>query len=437
MVSIKIQLVTREQRMATFISPKLRFVDQFLAHFKPCFTKKQWPMFRQYIYAAFAEYKRPSLEAFAEQLNISYQKLQYFFSEADWDIDQLNTIRLKILSLQPTTRATSSGVLAIDDTACPKPYAKDTEGAKVQYCAPLKREENCNVAVASCFVSEAKRFPVEFKSYLPIEAAEAKDFKSKLDLAQDLVDSAIAQNIPVSTVVVDNWYASSEFIEFVASKNLTLISEVKSNRSILFTDPKTRQWRHYPATALTGIIKTTFAHKIKNVALPRKDGSRQSVPVYSFVSRIKHCSTQLKIIFVFGSWSNFDDQKAHVLISTDIVSSDKKIISTYLLRWGIEESFRELKDDFAFDQYQVRHQKQIQRHWILSFLAWSIAYWIKQNACLSKIIHEPPENIAQCKKAVGLLLIFDSTRLLSKNPALSVSLAGIKSARFVNSSPGN
>jgi len=398
--------------MAKFINPKLRFVDQFLAHFKPCFTKTQWPMFRQYIYAAFADYKRPSIEAFAEQVNVSYQKLQYFLSEADWDINKLNAIRLKVLSLQPTTRATSSGVLAIDDTACPKPYAEKTEGAKVQYCAPLKRQENCNVAVASCFVSESKHFPIEFKSYLPIEAVEAKDFKSK-------------------------WYASSEFIEFVASKDLNLISEVKSNRSILFTDPKTRQWRHYSAAVLTDIIKTTFAHKIKNVAIPRKDGSTQPVPTYSFVSRIKDCPTQLKIIFVFGAWSDFDDQKAHVLISTDIVSSDKKIISTYLLRWGIEESFRELKDDFAFDQYQVRHQKQIQRHWILSFLAWSIAYWIKQNACLSKIILEPPENIAQCKKAVGLLLVFDSTRLLSKNPALSASLAGIKSARFTDLSPGN
>jgi hypothetical protein len=423
--------------MAKFINPKIRFVDQFLAHFKPCFTKTQWPMFRQYIYAAFADYKRPSIEAFAEQVNIGYEKLQYFFSEADWNINELNAIRLKILSLQPTTRATPSGILAIDDTACPKPYAEKTEGAKVQYCAPLKGQANCNVAVASCFVSESKHFPVEFKSYLPIESVEAKDFKSKLDLAQDLVNSAIAQGLPISTVLVDNWYAASEFIEFVVSQNLNLISEVKSNRSILFTDPKTRQWRHYSATALAELIKTTFAHKIKNVNIPRKDGSTQSVPTYSFVSRIKDCSTKLKIIFVFDSWSEFDDQKAHVLISTDIVSSDKKIISTYLLRWGIEENFRELKDDFAFDQYQVRHQKQIQRHWILSFLAWSITYWIKQNGCLSKIIHEPPENIAQCKKAVGLLLVFDSTRLLSKNPALAASIAGIKSARFADSSPGN
>lgn len=423
--------------MAKFINPRLRFVDQFLAHFKPCFTKTQWPMFRQYIYAMFADYKRASLESFAEQLNINYQKLQYFFSDADWDIRHLNELRLKLLSLQPTTRATPFGVLAIDDTACPKPYAQKTQGAQIQYCAPLKREENCNVAVASCFVSESKHFPIEFKSYIPEDQLPECAFKSKLDLAKELLESAIAQNIPVSTVVVDSWYAASDFIEFVASKKLHLISEIKSNRQIIFPDPQTKTWRKYRADDLAELIKKTFAHKIKNVTIPQKNGSLKSLPTYSILTRLKECSTELKIIFVFDSWSDFDEQKAHVLIFTDKVSSDKKIISTYLLRWGIEENFRELKDNFAFDQYQVRHQKQIQRHWILSLLAWSLAYWIKQNACLSKIIHEPPKNIAQCKKAVGLLLIYDSTRLLSKNPALNASLAGIKSNRFADRPPKN
>jgi len=34
--------------------------------------------------------------------------------------------------------------------------------------------------------------------------------------------------------VVDAWYTSTDLIEFVASKNLTLVAEVKINRSIFF-----------------------------------------------------------------------------------------------------------------------------------------------------------------------------------------------------------
>ena len=107
----------------------------------------------------------------------------------------------------------------------------------------------------------------------------------------------------------------------------------------------------------------------------------------------------------------------------------KDAIFTYLLRWGIEVSFRELKDDFCFDQYQVRDQKQIQRHWILSFLVWSLTYWIKQNACLTKILNHPLDSLGQCKQAVATLIIIDSTCLLSKNKNPQLLLK-IKSQRF-------
>ena len=50
---------------------------------------------------------------------------------------------------------------------CPKPYAKNTEGAKWQYCGPLKREEVCNVGVCVAFVSKTKYFPIDIAPYLP------------------------------------------------------------------------------------------------------------------------------------------------------------------------------------------------------------------------------------------------------------------------------
>jgi len=118
------------------------------------------------------------------------------------------------------------------------------------------------------------------------------------------------------------------------------------------------------------------------------------------------------------------------MITTDVKMSTRTAILTYLLRWGIEVSFRELKDTFSFDQYQVRHQEQIQRHWIMSFLAWTLAYWIKQNGCLSKILNEPLETIGEYKQAVASLIIVDSAFLLSKNKDIAASLYKIKSERF-------
>ena len=413
------------------INPRLRFIEKFLAKFNSAFsTKHQRSIFREFIYAMFSNYKRMSLWAIANNTTVNYQKLQYFFSESDWDTKELNDIRIRLLQNQRTTKANKDGVLAIDDTACPKPHAEKTEGAQVQYCGCLGKKENANVAVASCFVSNSKHFPVDFKSYLPITTPNPKNFKSKLDLAKELIDDAVSKKIPFSSVVVDAWYTSTDLIEFTASKNLTLVAEVKINRSIFFTHPVTKQWRYLTGDKIIALIKEFYPHKLKTAAIPQADGTDKNVLYYAFKSKLRDCSTEVQVIFLFDKWSDTDDKDAHILITTGLNMTVRSVILTYLLRWGIEESFRELKDTFCFDQYQVHHQEQIQRHWIMAFLAWTLAYWIKQNGCLSKIVSESPQTIGECKQAVASLIIIDSAFLLSKNKDIATALCNIKSDRF-------
>jgi len=412
------------------INPRIRFIEQFLSHFKPKFSKKQMLVFREIIYAMFTDYKRLTLSAIANNTSINYQRLQYFFTESNWNIKELNDIRIKLIQNQRTTKANNKGVLAIDDTGCPKPYAEKTEGAQFQYCPPLGREENCNVAVASCFVSNSKHFPVDFRSYIPLDNKEPEKFKSKIDLAKELIDDAIAKGIPFGSVVIDSWYPSSDLIEFIASKDLSLVAEVKINRSIFFTHPQTKQWRYLRGEQIMPLLKQFYPHKLKAVNIPQADGKNKSILTYAFKSKLKDCPVEVQVIFVFDKWSQSDDKDAHILITTNLNLTVRDVILTYLLRWGIEESFRELKDAFCFDQYQVYHQEQIQRHWILSFLSWTLTYWVKQNGCLSKILNETPQTIGQCKQAIASLIIIDSSFLLSKNKEVAASLYKIQSERF-------
>ena len=138
------------------ISPNSRisFIEKFIAHFRPAFSPSQMVTFRIFFYALFIDYRRLSLNALAKQLNLCYQTIQYFFSDSKWSIDQVNDIRLTLIENHISTASHSNGVLSIDDTAAPKPYTHNTQGAQFQHCAPLRKEENCNVSVASCFVSK-------------------------------------------------------------------------------------------------------------------------------------------------------------------------------------------------------------------------------------------------------------------------------------------
>jgi hypothetical protein len=93
--------------------------------------------------------------------------------------------------------------------------------------------------------------------------------------------------------------------------------------------------------------------------------------------------------------------------------------------------FRELKDTFYFDHYQVRHQEEIMRYWMLCILAWSLVYWIKQNACLLKTLSDNPSSFNEYKQALFKLILFASYAYLSKNGSIYNSyFSSIKSKRF-------
>ncbi len=76
------------------------------------------------IYALFKDNKRNSLEAIAKSANINYQKLQYFITDSKWDMQAIKQKRIGIIQKQKTTASTKDGLIGIDDTGCPKPFAK-------------------------------------------------------------------------------------------------------------------------------------------------------------------------------------------------------------------------------------------------------------------------------------------------------------------------
>jgi len=323
----------------------ISFINKFLSRFKPVFSNKQFIVFSYLIYALFKDYKRNSIYAMSSNIPVNYQSCQYFLSEAKWNINKLNDERLNIIESQRTTSSTFSGVLAIDDTASPKPYAKNTQGAKYQYCGVLGRDEICNVAVFSAFVSKSKHFPINFKSYRPADefsfGKKDPSFKSKLELARILIDDALNRKIKFSSIVMDAWYAqSSELLEFIHFiKELSFIGEVKSNRNIQFYHPIMRKHCFIKQDELVKLIKKHYPHKCNSVPCSDKSGRTKSLVTYTFKGCIKGCSVPLRFVVVFGKWDDLDDKDVHILISN------------YLLRWGIELIFRELKDIFFFDQY--------------------------------------------------------------------------------------
>jgi len=426
----------KEDDMGIF-NTSIPIINKFLCNFKDLFSKKQFALFSLALYSLFSEYKRNCLYSMAESVKVDYQAFQYFFSESRWKLDELNNKRLSIIENQRTTTSTKEGVLVIDDTSVPKVYAKNTEGAKYQHCPSLKREEVCNVTVMSAFSSKSKYFPINFKFYKPAsEFRLGKDdyrFRNKISLAKELIDDAISKNIKFTHVCVDSWYTSDDFIEFIDSNNLKLVAELRPNRLIYFYHPLKKRHCFIKQDELVKLIRSHYPHKLKPVKVQHPNGYKKNFLYYSFKTRFKDSSLKLKAIVLFGDFTDKDSKSLHILITNDLNSYVPTIVSKYILRWNIERIFNELKDVFCFDQYQVRHKKQIERYWMMCFITWSLVYWIKQNGYLNKTLSSKLDSFNDYKKAIASLLFIGSGFMISKNGNAICDLYGLTSERMKKS----
>lgn len=212
-----------------------------------------------FVYSMLHDYKRLNLSSLSKNLPLDYQQFQYFFSDSKWNYEDLNNLRINLLKKSKTTGISLEGVLAIDDTGLVKPYAKKTDGVAYQYCPSLKDETYCKVAVGSCFVYGNKHLPLNLKFYRPqaefLLGKDDPDFRSKIDFALELVDGALKKNIPFSYVVMDSWYPSSDLIEFIAEKKRKFITEIKSDRNLLFRHPVTKKQVWLKQDELVKLIK--------------------------------------------------------------------------------------------------------------------------------------------------------------------------------------
>jgi hypothetical protein len=108
--------------------------------------------------------------------------------------------------------------------------------------------------------------------------------------------------------------------------------------------------------------------------------------------------------------------------------SGKEIIEAYDLRWGVEVCFRQVKDTFYFDHFQLHTIPHIERYWFLVLMAWTIAYCCKQMGLLTKVVKVEGSTIAAHADALRRLIQFTSQRKMSKNNS-DVQYYGIISQR--------
>ena len=162
------------------------------------------------------------------------QRLQWFLSESTWDHQVVNERRVRLLCQDPATAPNDRGVLVIDDTGDRKDGSATAHVAR-QYLGSVGKIDNGIVAVTSLWADERCYWPVHAVPYTPASrlAAGKRDpgFRTKPQLAVELVEAARQANIGFRAVVADCFYGDNPgFTEALGAAKVPFVLALKPRK---------------------------------------------------------------------------------------------------------------------------------------------------------------------------------------------------------------
>ncbi len=281
--------------------------------------------------------------------------LNRFLTVGIWDQREVNEARITKLKTQRDLAG--PGWLALDDTLTHK-TGKKIEGVGIFWDHSDKRYVLAHNIVAVEFINaKGVSHPLDFRLYLKKEQSREKGapFKTKIELARELIEYALRLGLEIQGVLFDSWFASKDFLNFLKDRGLHWVTRLKSDRNIKI------RGRYMAIAELAGTLPRESFRKARI-------GDR----VYQLFSKAVDLKGvgQVRILI---SYDNEELSGDPAYFATDRIRWEgTRIIKTYAKRWNIETFFKDSKQNLGLEDYQLRDLWGIKRHWYLIFLAYSL-----------------------------------------------------------------
>jgi DDE superfamily endonuclease len=305
------------------------------------------------------------------------QRLQFFLSESGWDCEKVNARRLELLVTDPATAPHGGGVLVIDDSGDRKDGAK-TAHVGHQWLGRYGKTDNGVVTVTTLWADERLYYPVHAVPYTPARHfAKGKNdpaFRAKLQIGAGLAARARAAGFVFRAVAADSAYGDQDgFRGELSEAGLPFVMALK---------PRRGTWA-YGADAYTPVD----AARALPWDGPEDPGDWRPV---TRAFRDGHTGTWFAADATLGWWGP-DGFTRLVVATADPATLPEKatwylatnlprpggprqagsprppadlaeITRIYGIRHWIEQSYKQVKDQLGWADFQVRSDTAIRRH---------------------------------------------------------------------------
>jgi hypothetical protein len=319
------------------------------------------------------------------------QSLQWFLSESTWDPDAVNTQRLALLRADPLTAPSKEGVLVIDEHGDRK-WGRKTAHVGKQYLANLGKVDTGVVSVSSLWADERVYYPLEIEPYTPAHHfARGKSdpaFRTKLQIALELINAAEEKAIPFRAVVADSFYGEDEeFKRGLRERGLGYVLALKPSHAWWhregevgalwevaeaagWKDAKTPgSWTRLPRRFRDGHSEDWWALEVRAGPYGPERAQRAVVVTTDPKELPKRTTWYLVTNLLAPGSARAAEERA--LPVADLA----EIVRLYGLRMWVEQSYKQTKHALGWSQYQVRSDIAIRRHWQLVCCAFSFCWY--------------------------------------------------------------
>jgi hypothetical protein len=284
--------------------------------------------------------------------------LNRWLTEARWDVQQLNLLRLKWLQEDSSTRFSDRGVIPIDNVLI------DHEGELIEDVGSFwdHADQRFKIAhdylIANYVCPSGKSYPLEFRRFIKKAHCAQRNlpFRDHTVLFQELVQWIVEQQIP-GQFTFDCWFTHADNLNYIHARKRGYVADLKAGRRIVW---KGKELKAQEAAA----------------QIPMNDRKAMDLGdhwQYYFTKsvRVPKVDHPVRIVFLWNHPS--DEAPFKVLLTNHTQWEITRILRVYRERWRGTECFhRDGKQELGMGACQLRNGQGQTRHLYMVFLAYSI-----------------------------------------------------------------
>jgi len=364
-----------------------------------------------YVQGLLLDGQRKSIEPMAAKLpGADVQALRQFVGQSPWEVSEVQ----RRLAGKLVDTLSEPEVWIIDETSFPK-AGEHSVGVARQYCGSLGKIANCQIAVSLHWGNSEVTCPISWRLYLPEDWLQDKTraaavrlptglkYRSKTDLALELIDQAQQWKLPPMPVIADAAYGNSfEFREALRQRHRHYVMAVEASTVVWQTDPNLAlppptgrgRPRQYPALSslpkpqnLLAIARHLPASAWKQVTWRQgSQGAQRSrfalTPVWAAHGwrAQKHPPRVREWLLI--EWPPQAAEPVNYWLGwmAEQTTGLRRWVRLAHARWRIEQDYRELKEELGLDHYEGRQWLGWHHHVTLVSMAFAFLRLLQARA---------------------------------------------------------